>query len=95
MDQSKWALPRQRLLQTSKEGQGLIRPRLKLHAVWLHGVVLNLFLIHPGVPSDSSLILECFLQPMEDATGIFHKHSKEMPDELICWVSGLHFVLMQ
>ena len=86
MDQSKWALPRHRLLQSSKEGQALLRPRMKLHSVWIHGVSLNLYLIHPGVPADSSLIVECCLRALEDATQIFEKHQKIMPRDMFVHV---------
>ena len=87
MDQSKWAVPRHRLVQQSKEAQNVLRPRLKVHGVWVHGVALTLFCVHPAVPADSSLVLECFLRSMETATELFQRHQKPMPKELICWVS--------
>ena len=71
MDQSKWALPRHRLLQASKEAAIHVRPRMKIHAVWVHGIALNLYLVHPGVPADSSLIVEAFLRSLEDARELF------------------------
>lgn len=65
----------------------MIRPRMKIHGLWMHGISLNLYVIHPGVPADSSLIAECFLRAMEDATHIFERHNKVMPSECTVWVS--------
>ena len=90
MDQSKWALPRNRLVQSSKETQTLIRPRVKLHAVWLHGVSLNLYVVHPGVPADSSLVAECLLRSLEDAVCLFKKYQKPFPRELFVFVPRLN-----
>lgn len=86
MDQSKWALPRNRLVQSSKETVNLIRPRVKVHAVWLHGVSLSLFVVHPGVPADSSLVSECFMRVLQDAVEIFERHQKPLPRECLAWV---------
>lgn len=90
MDQSKWALPRNRLVQSSKETQNLIRPRVKIHAVWLHGVSLNLYVVHPGVPADSSLVAECLLRSLEDAVCLFKKYQKPFPRELFVFVPRLN-----
>ena len=84
MDQSKWSLPRHRLLQSSKESQNIIRPRMKIHGLWVHGVSLNLYLIHPGVPADSSLIAECFARALQDTSEVFAARNQPMPNE--CWV---------
>lgn len=89
MDQSKWALPRNRLMQSSKEAQTLIRPRVKIHGVWLHGVSLNLYCVHPNVPADSSLVAECFMLALQDAVGIFERHQKTLPQECFIWVTKL------
>ena len=89
MDQSKWALPRQRLLQSSKDAQNMLRPRMKVHAVWAHGVVLEMFVVHPGVPHDSALVLECLMRTMEDVSEIFQKHGKPLPREMLSWVPCL------
>ena len=90
MDQSKWALPRNRLAQSSKEVQGLIRPKVKIQGVWIHGVSLTLYLLHPGIPSDSSTVCECLMRAIQDTVGIFDKHQKRMPREIFTWVLKLH-----
>lgn len=89
MDQSKWALPRHRLLQSSKESQNIIRPRMKIHGLWVHGVCLNLYLIHPGVPADSSLIAECFARALQDTSEVFAARNQPMPNECWVWVPWL------
>lgn len=89
MDQSKWALPRNRLAQSSKEVSTLIRPRMKLHGVWLHGVSLNLYVIHPNIPADSSLVAECFMKALQDAANIFEQHQKSFPRECFIWAARL------
>ena len=93
MDQSKWALPRHRLFQTSKEGSVHVRPRMKLHAVWLHGVSLNLYLVHPGVPADSSLVVEAFLRAMQDASLMFQQRQREMPREVLIHAPWMHKIV--
>lgn len=90
MDQSKWSLPRHREVQSSREASVLQRPRIKLHGVWLHGICLHLFAIHPGIPSDSSLIVECLLRAIEMARDVFKKEGRKFPDSLICWAPCLH-----
>ena len=94
MDQSKWSLPRNRIVQSSKEASSVVRPRMKLHGVWVHGIAFNLYVCHPGVPADSSLIAECFLRAMEDTARIFEQHNKSLPKECCIWVSRLLFVLL-
>ena len=91
MDQSKWCLPRHRLLQQSKEFQGLQRPRCKIHAVWCHGVQLSLFVIHPGVPADSSLVVECFNRVMEQVVERFKEKERRLPSQALIWVTWLKF----
>ena len=85
MDQSKWALPRNRVLQTSKEASVLIRPRLKVHGLWIHGVSLNLYVVHPGVVADSTLICECFSRALQDAFEIFESAQMSIPKECLVW----------
>ena len=82
MDQSKWALPRNRLAQSSRETAQLLRPKTKLHCVWIHGVSMTLYLLHPGVASDSSMVCECFMRSLQDCSEIFSKHQKKMPSEV-------------
>ena len=58
MDQSKWSIPRYQL--QTKESQNMIRPHWKVHGIWLHGVSLTLYAVHPCIPSDSSLLFGVF-----------------------------------
>ena len=85
MDQAKWAIPRQRDCLSTKEAQGLVRPRLKLHAVWLHNISLNIFLVHPGIAADSSLILECLARVLERTSAEFNAQGKQLPEALFLW----------
>ena len=62
---------------------------MKVHAVWAHGVVLEMFVVHPGVPHDSALVLECLMRTMEDVSEIFQKHGKPLPREMLSWVPCL------
>lgn len=90
MDQSKWSLPRHREVQSSREASVLQRPRIKLQGVWLRGVCLHLFAVHPGIPSDPSLVCECLLRAIEMAHDVFKKEGRKFPDSLMCWVPCLH-----
>ena len=92
MDQSKWSLPRQRLLQRAKDTQNLLRPRLKVHCVWCHGVVLHFFIVHPGIAADSALVLEAFLRTMEDVVEIFASAGKTLPRECMIWETWIYWV---
>lgn len=86
MDQSKWCLPRDRIVQSSKEGSVFQRPRMKVHGVWNHGVSLNLFLIHPGVAADSSLVIETFQRVLQDTVQTFEKCGRPLPSACCIWV---------
>ena len=89
MDQSKWALPRNRIVQSSREAAAIARPRMKLHGLWVHGVSLNLYICHPGVPADSSLVCECFARALQDCEDTFQRARKPMPKECLVFVSQL------
>lgn len=92
MDQSKWSLPRNRVVQSSKETSAIIRPRMKIHGLWVHGVSLNLYIVHPGVPSDSSLICECFARALQDTANTFERSNKKMPRECLVWALWLQHI---
>ena len=92
MDQSKFALPRNRIIQSSKEASAFVRPRIKLHGLWVHGISLNLYVIHPGVPADSSLIIECFSLALQDAIDMLERAGKQVPKECLVWVFQLQWV---
>ena len=83
---SKWCLPRDRIVQSSKEGSVFQRPRMKVHGVWNHGVSLNLFLIHPGVAADSSLVIETFQRVLQDTVQTFEKCGRPLPSACCIWV---------
>ena len=84
MDPAKWALPRNRTLQSSKEASALVRPRMKVHGLWVHGISLNLYVVHPGVAADSTLICECFVRALQD-TEIFESAQMSIPKECLIW----------
>ena len=92
MDQAKWALPRDRVAMQAKEAQGLSRPRIKVHAVWNHGISLTLFLVHPQASGDSSLVVECFNRVLQDAAELFAEKGRPMPDTCLAWEPWLHRV---
>ena len=58
MDQSKWAIPRNRGTRASKSMSVLAKPKCKVQGVWCHGTLLKLFVLDPRVPSDSSTVIE-------------------------------------
>lgn len=87
MDQSKWALPRNYLLTSSKELCSYTRPRMKLHGVWLHNCALNLYVVAPGVPADGSLILEALSLSLEGLAEQCRELSVQMPRECLIWVA--------
>ena len=90
MDQAKWAVPRNRVVQSTKACQAVVRPRFKLHGVWLHGVALHLYIVDPRVPADSSLVTECFYRTMEDAMQEFSKLGKPFPQQCTVWVTWMN-----
>ena len=91
MDQSKWSLPRLRDLLKSKECNGLNRPRAKIHCVWCHNVSLNLFICHPQLSADSSLILECFSLVLEETVQTFQRSGRDLPTACMAWDIWLHY----
>lgn len=60
MDQSKWTVPRMRGHVMTKNLAKYQRPRLKLHAVWIHKVGLFCYLVDPRLSADASITLEEF-----------------------------------
>ena len=73
----------------SKEAAAIVRPRMKLHGLWVQGVSLNLYICHPGVPADSSLVCECFARALQDCEDTFQRARKPMPKECLVFVSQL------
>ena len=89
MDQQKWALPRSRHGLVGTDSANLERPRLKLHAVFVHGLALHLFVIDPRVASDSSMITECAAQALEHAQLKLARFNKPRAMQLCCFASRL------
>lgn len=87
MDQSKWALPRHHLIARGKEFQKYIRPRAKIHAVWVAGVCLDIYVVSQGVSSDASLILETLSLSLEGVATQFEEASAQMPSSCLVWVA--------
>lgn len=90
MDQSKWALPRHRVVQRSKASANVARPRMKLHGVWVHNVCLHLFLVHPCVSADSSLVCEAFQRVLQLTSEEFERIGKPMPESCAIWAPSTH-----
>lgn len=95
MGQSKWCLPRHRHLQQSKEAANLLRPRIKIHAVWTHGVSLHLFLIHPLISGDSSLVIETFQRVLQETVERFKAKQRRIPDTVLVWEARLMALRIQ
>ena len=66
MDQSKWSIPRLGKKQSSDLSKSQ-KPRLKLQAVWVHGIAVHFFLIDPRCDSDSSMVADCLATAVEHA----------------------------
>jgi hypothetical protein len=94
MDQSKWSLPRHHLVSTAKEFQKYVRPRVKLHAVWVHSIGLYLFVCSPGVSADGSMVLEALTLALEGAAERFRELSRPMPSSCLVWVTWRDFLLL-
>lgn len=76
MDQAKWCVPRLRGHQTGKELGKFQRPRLKLHAIWVVGVGLFMYLVDPRQASDASLVVEAAALALEQ---VKQKLGDQMP----------------
>lgn len=58
MDQSKWAVPRNRGTRAGKAMSQLAKPKCKVQGVWCHKTLLCLYVLDPRLPSDSSTVIE-------------------------------------
>lgn len=85
MDQAKWALPRYKHVRATKSTQMIQRPKCKVHATWLHGVALYIWVVDPRVPSDASMVMEAGARSIEYAVEACRKHGQRIPTELIIW----------
>ena len=85
MDQAKWAIPRLRRM--TKSTAMIQKPRCKVHAVWVHSIVLYVFVVDPRCSQDSSLIVESGARAIEFAVAECRAQEIEPPDQLIEWVS--------
>lgn len=86
MDQAKWAVPRHRGSTTPKSMSGLTRPKFKIQGIWLHGVLLKLWVLDPRCPADASTVLETMTRSIEQVVLLCHDKGFPLPDELLCWV---------
>ena len=85
MDQAKWCVPRNRHVRATKSTAMIPRPRFKVHACWVMGICLNMFVIDPRVPSDASTILECAVRSIEMAVAECKRRGVAAPTQLIVW----------
>ena len=87
MDQSKWSLPRSKVL--TKNLAKFERPRAKIQAVWCHNLCLCLFILDPRVHTDASMVIECICRALEKAAAVCERHGKSLPRRLLLWVLWL------
>ena len=84
MDQSKWTVPRMRGHVMTKDLAKYQRPRLKLHAEWIHKVGLFCYLVDPRLSADASLTVECAARSLDRCNDMFQRQSLQLPANLIC-----------
>lgn len=87
MDQAKFTVPRDRHSQALKSTMMVVKPRFKLHGVWIHGVLLRMWILDPRCPSDSSTIIECGARSIELAASECERRGVALPDQILVWVS--------
>ena len=89
MDQAKWSLPRSRHGLVGMDMAKFQKPRLKLHAVFVHGVALHLFLVDPRVQSDSAMIVDCAARALEHSMQKLTQMGRPKPTQLCAFVTWL------
>lgn len=94
MDQAKWSVPRSRSSVLPKSLSGLSRPKLKVQGVWVHGIMLKLWVLDPRSPSDASSVLETLTRTIEGAMARCEELGVKPPTELLCWVALLHLSVL-
>ena len=87
MDQAKWSIPRNKTALVPKALSGFQRPRFKVQGTWCHDVLLKLWLVHPRVPSDSSMVIETASRTIQQVLDICHSRNASKPDQLTFWVA--------
>ncbi|CAL1127523.1 unnamed protein product [Cladocopium goreaui] len=60
----------------------------QVHGLWIHGVSLNLYVVHPGVAADSTLICECFARALQDTFETFESAQMRIPKECLIWADN-------
>ena len=85
MDQSKWAIPRCRHQTLTKQVAKYERPRTKLQGVWLHGVILALYVIEVRQSADGSLVAECLSKALDKMKEICDAMGRPYPKRLFLW----------
>ena len=85
MDQSKWAIPRSKVL--TKNLAKYERPKGKIQGVWVHNICLCLFVVDPRVHCDASMVIETLCRSLEHAKKICDRLRVEMPKRLLLWVT--------
>ena len=89
MDQSKWALPRQRNHTLTKSMQKMERPRVKLQGAWAHGVCLALEVISVRQSCDGAMVAETLSVLLDHVKRICDSKGKAMPKKVVLWVVRL------
>ena len=83
MDQSKWCIPRSKVLTKSLFKHE--RPKTKIQGVWVHNICLCLFVLDPRMQADGSTIIETLYRALDKAHQICASHGKKMPPRLLLW----------
>ena len=85
MDQSKWAIPRSKVL--TKNLAKYERPKGKIQGIWVHNICLCLFVVDPRVHCDASMVIETLCRSLEHAKKICDRLQVDMPKRLLLWVT--------
>ena len=83
MDQGKFRLPRDPKLKSTASLAKFVRPRLKVHGVWLFGYSLELFVMDEPTRHDASCITECIARGIERVSEICHRLGRRVPSKLV------------
>ncbi|CAL1145894.1 unnamed protein product [Cladocopium goreaui] len=83
MDQSKWRIPRYAGQRPLKSTSMLQRPQLKVQGCWVHGVVLDLWVLDPRVPADSTMVIETGSRSIEFAKQCCQERQVPFPDQIL------------
>lgn len=85
MDQSKFALPRDKGLQTLSSWSKFHRPRAKVHGVWAIGWCLQVGVLDEDQRHDSSCVIELVARTLERVAEIASAEGRKFPSTILLW----------